>query len=84
MAKYAQTFLDYPPMQKGASFNLERLKEEREWMRLGAGGPSSACACTMHRDLAELVVVHVAIGDLPTSRSSSDQRPHKVRLRLRL
>jgi len=30
VAKYAQTFLDYPPMQKGASFNLERLKEELE------------------------------------------------------
>src|SRR5215471_13645782 len=28
IAKYAQTFLDYPPMQKGASFNLEALKEE--------------------------------------------------------
>jgi len=30
VGKYAQTFLDYPPMQKGASFNLERLKEELE------------------------------------------------------
>jgi len=30
VAKYAQTFLEYPPMQKGASFNLERLKEELE------------------------------------------------------
>jgi len=30
VAKYAQTFLDYPPMQKGASFNLERSKEELE------------------------------------------------------
>ncbi len=30
VARYAQTFLDYPPMQKGASFNLERLKEELE------------------------------------------------------
>jgi arylsulfatase len=30
VAKYAQTFLDYPPMQKGASFNLEALKEELE------------------------------------------------------
>src|SRR6185503_14838422 len=30
VAKYAQTFLQYPPMQKGASFNLEALKEELE------------------------------------------------------
>ncbi|MCE9625076.1 MAG: arylsulfatase [Deltaproteobacteria bacterium] len=28
IAKYAQTFIDFPPMQKGASFNLEQLKEE--------------------------------------------------------
>ena len=28
IAKYAQTFIDYPPMQKGASFNLEALKAE--------------------------------------------------------
>jgi len=30
VARYAQTFLDFPPLQKGASFNLERLKEELE------------------------------------------------------
>ncbi len=30
VAKYAQTFIDYPPMQKGASFNLEALKQELE------------------------------------------------------
>jgi arylsulfatase len=30
VAKYAQTFLEYPPMQKGASFNLEELKAELE------------------------------------------------------
>jgi arylsulfatase len=28
VAEYAQTFLDFPPMQKGASFNLEAVKEE--------------------------------------------------------
>jgi hypothetical protein len=28
MATVAQTFIDFPPMQKGASFNLEQLKEE--------------------------------------------------------
>ena len=28
VAKYAQTFLEFPPLQKGASFNLEALKEE--------------------------------------------------------
>lgn len=28
IAKYAQTFIDFPPMQKGASFNLEQLKDE--------------------------------------------------------
>jgi len=30
VAKAAQTFLEYPPMQKGASFNLEQLKAEME------------------------------------------------------
>ncbi len=30
IAQYAQTFLDYPPMQKGATFNLEALKAELE------------------------------------------------------
>ncbi len=30
VAKAAQTFLEYPPMQKGASFNLEALKQELE------------------------------------------------------
>jgi hypothetical protein len=30
VGKYAQTFIDYPPMQKGASFNLEALKSELE------------------------------------------------------
>jgi arylsulfatase len=28
VAKAAQTFIDFPPMQKGASFNLQQLKEE--------------------------------------------------------
>jgi hypothetical protein len=28
IAKAAQTFLEYPPMQKGASFNMSALKEE--------------------------------------------------------
>jgi arylsulfatase len=28
MARAAQTFLDFPPMQKGASFNLQAVKEE--------------------------------------------------------
>ena len=28
LAQVAQTFLDFPPMQKGASFNLEALKEQ--------------------------------------------------------
>jgi arylsulfatase len=28
VAKYAQTFIDYPPMQKGASFNMEGVKEQ--------------------------------------------------------
>ena len=30
VAKYAQTFIEFPPMQKGASFNLEQLKQELE------------------------------------------------------
>jgi len=28
VAKAAQTMLEFPPMQKGASFNMEQLKEE--------------------------------------------------------
>ena len=28
VAKYAQTFIDFPPMQKGASFNMEGVKEQ--------------------------------------------------------
>jgi len=30
VAQYAQTFLDFPPMQKGATFNLQALKAELE------------------------------------------------------
>ena len=30
VAKTAQTFIEFPPLQKGASFNLEQLKEELE------------------------------------------------------
>ncbi len=30
VGKYAQTFIEYPPMQRGASFNLEALKAELE------------------------------------------------------
>jgi len=28
MGKELQTFLDYPPMQRGASFNLDAVKAE--------------------------------------------------------
>ena len=28
VGKYAKTFIEFPPLQKGASFNLEALKEE--------------------------------------------------------
>jgi len=30
VGKELQTFLDYPPMQKGASFNLEAVKAEMQ------------------------------------------------------
>ena len=30
VGQYAQTFIDFPPMQKGASFNLEALKQQIE------------------------------------------------------
>jgi arylsulfatase len=30
VGQYAQTFLEYPPMQAGASFNMSALKEELE------------------------------------------------------
>jgi len=28
VARIAETFIAFPPMQKGASFNLEQIKEE--------------------------------------------------------
>ena len=28
VAKYGQTFIEYPPMQKGASFNMENVKQQ--------------------------------------------------------
>jgi len=34
IAEAAQTLLEFPPMQKGASFNLEALKQELEKMRM--------------------------------------------------
>lgn len=30
VGKYAQTFIEYPPMQKGASFNMEGVKQQIE------------------------------------------------------
>ncbi|MFZ0312505.1 MAG: sulfatase-like hydrolase/transferase, partial [Candidatus Korobacteraceae bacterium] len=30
VGQYAQSFIDFPPMQKGASFNMEQLKQELE------------------------------------------------------
>ncbi len=30
VGKWAQTFLEYPPMQKGASFNMEALKQQMQ------------------------------------------------------
>ena len=30
VGEYAQTFIDFPPMQRGASFNLEAVKAEIE------------------------------------------------------
>jgi hypothetical protein len=30
VAKYARTFIEFPPMQKGASFNLEAVKAQIE------------------------------------------------------
>jgi arylsulfatase len=45
MAKEIQTFLDYPPMQRGASFNLDALKAEMskkmEAAAAAAKGPSN-------------------------------------------
>jgi arylsulfatase A-like enzyme len=44
MAKEIQTFLDYPPMQRGASFNLDAIKAEMgkkmEQAQKAAKGPS--------------------------------------------
>ena len=40
VGKLAQTALDYPPMQKGASFNLEQLKQELD-KKIAAHGRGS-------------------------------------------
>jgi arylsulfatase len=37
-AEYAQTFIEFPPMQKGASFNLEQVKEELQ-KKMQSQGP---------------------------------------------
>jgi arylsulfatase A-like enzyme len=42
IGKYAQTFLDYPPMQAGASFNLSALKAELDKkMEAAKGSPGN-------------------------------------------
>ena len=35
---YAQSFIDFPPMQKGASFNMEQVKQELEKKMASQGG----------------------------------------------
>ena len=43
MGKELQTFLDYPPMQRGASFNLDAVKAEMaKRMAAGRGGQQRA------------------------------------------
>jgi arylsulfatase len=45
MGKAIQTFLEFPPMQRGASFNLDALKAEMgkrmEQAQAAAKGPSN-------------------------------------------
>lgn len=41
IGKYAMTFIDYPPMLAGASFNLSALKEELEIKMQAAKGVSA-------------------------------------------
>ena len=42
IAKYAQTFVEFPPMQAGASFNLSALKAELDKkMEAAKGGPGN-------------------------------------------
>jgi hypothetical protein len=38
VGQYAQTFIEFPPMQKGASFNLEQIKQELEKKMASQGG----------------------------------------------
>jgi arylsulfatase A-like enzyme len=40
MGKELQSFLDYPPMQRGASFNLDAVKAKMEQAEAAAKGPS--------------------------------------------
>ena len=39
MGKELQTFLDFPPMQRGASFNLEAVKAEMAEAEKASKGP---------------------------------------------
>ena len=49
MGKEIQTFLDYPPMQRGASFNLDAVKAEMaKKMATGGGGEQR------HRPVTEM------------------------------
>jgi arylsulfatase len=38
VGQYAQTFIDFPPMQKGASFNMEQVKQELQEKMASQGG----------------------------------------------
>ena len=39
VARYAETFVQYPPMQRGASFNMEAVRREVEQAIERARGP---------------------------------------------
>ena len=46
VGEYAQTFIEYPPMQRGACFNLEAVKAEIE-ERVKAMKGWNSWNCTM-------------------------------------
>jgi hypothetical protein len=70
MGKEIQTFLDYPPMQRGASFNLDALKAEMakkmEQAAAAAKGPSNQLQASGERAARRgwpfLLILRCAIG----------------------
>ena len=76
MGKELQTFLDYPPMQRGASFNLDAVKAEMaKRMATGGGGEPKAPA-TNRNDLHGGRLASGRNGQVSSRRSQGHQPGH--------